>query len=184
MDFHPMNLFDNLEISLALLALVSAAAISDLRTRKIPNRLLLTGLLIGLVLSLMTRGIEGLVSSLAGFGLGFILLLPGYLLRFTGAGDVKLLATLGVFTGPGMLLHIFLASILTGALFVLLQALWKAIINNSSFLQRYQTMLQTLLTTGQFNQVPSGQDSVLKQRLPMAPFYALGCLIILMFPLI
>jgi prepilin peptidase CpaA len=175
----------DLEISLAILALVSAAAISDLRTRKIPNPLLLTGLILGLGLSLMTKGTDGLLSSLAGFGLGFALLLPGYLLRFTGAGDVKLLATLGVFSGPGMLLQIFVVSVLTGALFVLLRALWKIINDDgNAFTHRYKSMLQALLITGQFNYVPSDQESVLKQRLPMAPFYAIGCLSILVFPLL
>jgi prepilin peptidase CpaA len=180
-----MELINKMETEFALLVLTLTAAIWDLRYRRIPNALILSGLIIGLCITVINQGTHGLLISLAGFSLGFIMLLPGYLLRFTGAGDLKLFAVMGVFTGPVMLLQIFMASVLAGALFVLLHAVWKIIHNDMSlFVQRYKSMLQSFLTTGQFNYIPSNQESVLKQRLPMAPFYASGCLIILMFPLI
>ena len=182
-----MQPLNGLETHIALLLLVGAAALSDLRSRKIPNRLILTGLVFGLGLSIVTKGTDGLLASLAGFGLGFALLLPGYLLRFTGAGDLKLFATLGVFTGPGMLLQIFAASVLTGAFFVLLLALRKFFrTHHGDFLRRYKGMLRTLLTTGHCAYVPPEMetDSVLKQRLPMAPMFALGSLMVLGFSLI
>jgi prepilin peptidase CpaA len=185
-----MQPLNDVEITLAMLILVGAAAVSDLRSRKIPNRLLLTGLVLGLVLSVVSRGTDGLLASLAGFGLGFALLLPGYLLRFTGAGDLKLFATLGVFTGPGMLLQIFAASVLTGAIFVLLLALRNFFrTRHGDFLQRYKGMLQTLLATGQCTYVPSETssvvtDSILSQRIPMAPMFALGSVMVLGFSLI
>ena len=182
-----MQPLNDLETTLAMLVLLAVAAISDLRSRKIPNRLILIGLVLGLALSVLTRGTDGLLASLAGFGLGFALLLPGYLLRFTGAGDLKLFATLGVFTGPGMLLQIFAASILTGATFVLLLALRKFFrARHGDFLRRYKGMLQTLLTTGHCAYVPpeAVTDSVLSQRIPMAPMFALGSVMVLGFSLI
>lgn len=173
-----------MENTLPMLLLVFVAAICDLQSGRIPNPLILAGVTFGLGFAFFNKGTEGLLMALAGFGLGFILLLPGYLLRFTGAGDVKLLATLGVFNGPALVLGIFAISVIAGASFVLLKILWKAVKGTDGFFLRYRIMLQTLLLTGQFSYIASGRESVLKQRLPMAPFYALGCLMVPLLPLI
>ena len=84
-------------IDLTLLALVTAAAILDLRCRRIPNRLLLLALAVALPL----QGANGgLLAGLAGAACGLLLFLPLYLLRGMAAGDVKLLAAVGAFAGP------------------------------------------------------------------------------------
>jgi prepilin peptidase CpaA len=112
---------------------------------------------------------------LAGFSAGFLLMLPGYLLRFTGAGDLKLLATLGFYGGPVTILGVFALSVITGALFVLFKILWKAL-GRVIFLSSQQAMIvRALLMTGRFDLLFSGAGAILRQRLPMAPFYALGC---------
>ncbi|MEH6824756.1 MAG: A24 family peptidase [Motiliproteus sp.] len=178
-----MQPLDNLTTAI-LLMLAGAAAIIDLRSRKIPNCLLLAGLIVGLPLSILNGGTEGLLVSVAGFGLGFVLLLPGYLMRFTGAGDLKLLATLGVYTGPGMLLQIFAAAALCGASLVCLLALWARLIRpkigGASALQRYGVML-SLLMAGHRVYVPPAAGSVLSRRLPMAPVFAMGSVIVVFF---
>ncbi len=178
-----MQPLDTVSVSIALL-LVCAAALSDLRSRTIPNRLLLPGLIIGLALAALENGTDGLLISLAGFGLGFALLLPGYLMRFTGAGDLKLLATLGAYTGPGMLLQIFAAAVLSGASLVCLWALWARLIRpkigGASALHRYGTML-SLLMAGHCVYVPPAAGSVLSRRLPMAPVFAMGSVIVIFF---
>jgi prepilin peptidase CpaA len=173
-----------MENTLPMLLLVFVAAICDLQSGRIPNPLILAGVIFGLGFAFFNNGTEGLLTAFVGFGLGFILLLPGYLLRFTGAGDVKLLATLGIFSGPALVLEIFAISVITGALFVLLKIVWRTIKGAAVFFQRYRTMLLTFLITRQFIYLASGQESVLKQRLPMAPFYALGCLMLPLLPMI
>jgi len=94
-----------------LLLLVSVAAVNDLATRRIPNRLLLAGLACALLLRLLS-GAPGasLLSALGGLGLGFALFLPFYLLRGMAAGDVKLMAVVGAFTGPH---DVFTVAVLT-----------------------------------------------------------------------
>jgi prepilin peptidase CpaA len=84
-----------------LLLLVSIAAVNDLATRRIPNRLLLTGLAIALILRLLSvnRG-ASLLMALGGMAVGLAVFLPFYLLRGMAAGDVKLMAVIGAFTGP------------------------------------------------------------------------------------
>jgi prepilin peptidase CpaA len=167
-----------------MLLLVAVAAIYDLRTGKIPNPLLLAGLVFGLCFSLLSRGADGLLMSLAGFGVGFVLVLPGYLLRYTGAGDLKLLATLGVYSGPGAILAIFATSVVAGALFVLLKIAWSVLGRGTLFSRQAEVMPPAQLIPLQSGHRPSGLRPILKQRLPMAPFYALGCTLALLLQLI
>jgi prepilin peptidase CpaA len=88
-------------LELSLLLLVTAAAINDLVSRRIPNRLLLVGWLLALPLhALSAAPATALLSSLGGAFVGLVLFLPLYLLRATAAGDVKLMATVGAFADP------------------------------------------------------------------------------------
>ena len=71
----------------------------DLRSRRIPNRLVLAGVLLAAVMhaALLATGQPALAgdawwSTPAGLLAGAAALLPLYLLRATGAGDVKLVA--------------------------------------------------------------------------------------------
>ena len=85
--------------TLCLLAFVSAVAVVDLRTRRIPNRLALTGAVCGLASNLATAGAAGALMSGAGLLVGLAMFLPFYLLRGMGAGDVKAMAAIGAFVG-------------------------------------------------------------------------------------
>jgi prepilin peptidase CpaA len=104
-----------------LLWLVLQAAATDLALRKIPNALVLSGLLLALVL----HGLAGpphtlLTQWLAGLLAGFFLFLPLYLLRGMAAGDVKLMAMVGAFSGPLQALDIALLSFAAGGVLGLL----------------------------------------------------------------
>jgi prepilin peptidase CpaA len=89
-------------IEVILICLVAQAALTDLAMRKIPNVLILSGLLLALLLHLLAGPPWAPLSHwLAGAVAGFFLFLPLYLLRGMAAGDVKLMAMVGSFTGPG-----------------------------------------------------------------------------------
>lgn len=90
-----------------LLLLVAAAAINDLASRRIPNLLLLPGLVAALVLhALSPEPGRALLACLGGAAVGLLVFLPFYLVRGMAAGDVKMMATVGAFTGPAAALHI------------------------------------------------------------------------------
>lgn len=89
-----------LQLDLILLVLVATAAISDLAVRKIPNKLLLAAWCAVLGLHLMQVMPTGLAAGLGGAVLGLALFMPLYAVRGMAAGDVKLMATVGLFLGP------------------------------------------------------------------------------------
>ena len=105
-----------------LLALLAAAAWTDLRRQRVPNRLVGIGLIYALAFnalhgSLASGGV-GLPAALAGMLLGFGLTLPFYLMRGMAAGDVKLMAMCGAFLGPWDGLHAVLWSFIAGGVLV------------------------------------------------------------------
>ncbi|MDQ1832240.1 A24 family peptidase [Massilia scottii] len=104
-----------------LIALLLAAAATDLASRRIPNRLLGAGLACAAILHLCSGNPLALLSTgLTGFATGLLLFLPLYCLRGMAAGDVKLMATVGAFTGPALALDIALAAFCAGGLMALL----------------------------------------------------------------
>ena len=94
--------------------LCCVAAWWDLRTRRIPNGLTLPVLVGALCLHSALHSGQGLLLSLAGAGAAGALLLPGYALRFTGAGDVKLLMAVGALLAFPAGLKVGLVSLLVG----------------------------------------------------------------------
>lgn len=85
----------------ALLAAVLAHAVyTDLRTRRISNRVTHPAMVAGLLLNLLGDGWGGLGRGGLGWLVGLGLLLLPFALGGMGAGDVKLLAVVGAFLGP------------------------------------------------------------------------------------
>ena len=110
---------------LLLLVFVTAAAVSDLICRKIPNRLVLAGLLAAFCLHGVLAAPAWPWNSLGGMATGFFLFLPLYLLRGMAAGDVKLIAMVGAFAGPWPALLICFATFVLGGLMALLIVTWQ-----------------------------------------------------------
>jgi prepilin peptidase CpaA len=83
--------------AVVLALLVVAAACIDVREHRIPNALVLSGIVIALLMAHLPGGsvVRALSGALAGFAMG----LPLYWLRAMGAGDVKLMAMAGAFLG-------------------------------------------------------------------------------------
>lgn len=87
-----------------------AAAITDLRARRVPNYLTVPMALLGVGYHAYLAGGNGVLFALAGFAIGFVLLLLPWILGGGGMGDVKLLAALGAWFGPLMILIAFSGS--------------------------------------------------------------------------
>src|SRR6188472_185913 len=87
------------------------ASVSDVRSRRIPNRLVLFLALAGLVYSIVsTPTWSGVARSLIALAIGFGLWIPFYALRMLGAGDVKLFAAASCWLAPA---HVVAAALLS-----------------------------------------------------------------------
>ena len=111
--------------SWAACGLVAASAVCDLRTRRIPNAIPLA--LLGLFVVYAFAGGAGPLGGVwVHFGLGALLLAAGFLLYLTGgfgAGDAKLIAVAGIWSGPGDGLGIFLLGLAACSFVLCLYAL-------------------------------------------------------------
>ena len=91
------------------------AVIMDLRSSRIPNWLTFPAMGFALAGQAWLNGIDGVLFSLAGFGTGLGLFFLIYLAGGVGAGDVKLIASIGGFVGVyGVLSCAWLAIVLGG----------------------------------------------------------------------
>ena len=112
-----------------LLLLLGTAAWTDVRSYRIPNWLTGFGLLAGLLLSVwnVPHPMQGLMLAFGGVALGLFALLPLYLIRVLGAGDVKLMAMVGAFLGLPGTLHALAFVLVTGGLVAIAYALSRRI---------------------------------------------------------
>ena len=111
----------------ALASVVSAlaACLTDLRERRIPNVLTLSSAAAALVYHSYTSGLTGFALAAAGWFLGALLFLPIFALRGIGGGDVKLLAAIGAWLGPSLVIWVALWAAVAGGVFALAISTWQ-----------------------------------------------------------
>lgn len=102
-----------MKISL-LLAILATACWCDIRERRIPNLLVVIGLVAAVITATIDGGLSALLESSSGFSAGLLAMLPFFALRLVGAGDVKLVGVVGGFLGPGALLQALLYTFISG----------------------------------------------------------------------
>jgi prepilin peptidase CpaA len=171
-----------LMILIVLLLLVTR---EDIRSHRIPNKLVLVGVVLGLGLNGLLPGGLGFNSEVpGGIGwlvafkgllLGIVVLLPMYLLRAMGAGDVKLMGMVGAFLGTGDLVGVVIATLIAGGLMALAVALWSRQLVN--MLQNIKLMLFGGLLKMNSGQLPTMNDlPVSVAKLPYAVAITAGTL--------
>ncbi len=118
LDFVPLVVLWSL-----FFVLLAVAVVSDLRERRVSNRVSGFLLLLGLLASIVQGGAipTGLARSLGGVAIGMAIWFPMYLLRLVGAGDVKLFAAGSAWIGWQAAL---LGSLATGLLGGVLGLVW------------------------------------------------------------
>jgi prepilin peptidase CpaA len=84
----------------ATIAVVSAAMVTDVRTRRIPNVLTFPAMGLGVAQAAFSDGLSGGLASLLGLVLAPVTLLVVRAFRPLGMGDIKLAAAVGALLGP------------------------------------------------------------------------------------
>lgn len=105
------------------LVVLVVATFTDLRSRRIPNWLVLPFLVVGVIVSGWLHGWAGIGHSFAGIALGGVLFGILSWVGGMGMGDVKLCAAIGAWIGPGQLI---IALVLTGMVGGIMALCWAA----------------------------------------------------------
>ena len=164
--------------NLSLIALIVIAAASDVRSRRIPNWLVASGLVAALLAQCLTQGFTaGALAWLGGAAVGMGLCIGVYLLGGMGAGDVKLMGAIGAFMGPFGAFHIAFVSFLAGGVLALAMVLLRRDAQRS--FAGVSTLLMSLPFGGKAVPSPdSGGKRSGTIQLPYAVAFAAGTLLV------
>jgi len=130
-------------LKLVLILTALAAACYDLRVRRIPNWISLSGIVLGAGLNTYFEGPEGAVTAAGGLLVALCIYIPLYALKGMGAGDVKLMAAVGAIAGPRNWFTIFLATAILGGIASLALVLWRK--RTGQTLRNISVVLEQLL---------------------------------------
>ena len=108
-----------------LIFLLVLAVYYDLTRRKIPNRITMPAILIGITWSTVNSGLSGFLFSIFGFLFGLTVFLIPYMSGGMGAGDVKLMAAIGALKGWKFTLFSSLGTAVAGGVIVIIYMIYN-----------------------------------------------------------
>ncbi len=114
----------NIVTALLFLPLAVGIIYMDVKYRRIPNKLVLVTLLVGLAINSYFGAWHGILSSLLGLVIAFGLMFLFHLFGTMGAGDVKLFAAIGALVGSSIDLQKFLIVAITGGVLAILKMVY------------------------------------------------------------
>ncbi|MGA7830106.1 MAG: prepilin peptidase [Terracidiphilus sp.] len=165
------------------LVVLAIATFTDLRSRRIPNWLVLPYLLAGVAISPWRsdwHGVRlgfwhGLGQSCAGVALGFLIYGLLFWMGGMGAGDVKLCAAIGAWIGPVQSFWAMFFTAIAGGMVVLC---WVAYIKG---IKKLVKMIRRLVSSRGEQSVESEPEAslsgMLTRKMPYAPAIAIGTLL-------
>jgi prepilin peptidase CpaA len=149
---------------------LGVATFTDLRSRRIPNWLVLPFFVCGVAVSSWLHGWHGAAQSLEGAALGLLLFGLLFWMGGMGAGDVKLCAAVGAWIGPSQL---FIALVLTGLVGGAMALIWAAC---GGFLRELFQHTGDLLFRRKGHE-EAVLSNPMRRKMPYAPAIAIGTLI-------
>jgi prepilin peptidase CpaA len=154
---------------------LAVATFTDLRSRRIPNWLVIPFLLAGFAVSGTLHGWHGIVQSLAGLGVGALLFGLLHLMGGMGMGDVKLCAAIGVWIGPSQMLTALVLTGIAGGLIALCWAIAGGFVGE--MFSGAGELIFGLKRRGLRPHPEMVLNNPLSRKMPYAPAIAIGTLI-------
>lgn len=124
--------------AIILIMFVVLCAVSDLRTCKIPNILLIAGGACGIVIRFLTEGSSCALDVAAGALIPAAVCALLFLFSMLGAADIKMFMVIGIFSGGGEIVKIMWYSLLAAAIAALIRVRkYKLTYSRASYLAAY-----------------------------------------------
>jgi prepilin peptidase CpaA len=157
------------------LIVLAIATFTDLRSRRIPNWLVLPFMLAGIIVSGWLHGWSGIGQSFAGLALGAVLLGILHFMGGMGMGDVKLCAAIGAWIGPQQLMFALVITAMAGGIMVLCWAVAGGFLGE--LFQGTGDLLSSFRKRGIQNDPEFNLSNPLRRKMPYAPAIAIGTLV-------
>jgi prepilin peptidase CpaA len=154
---------------LAVIAISSVAAVTDIRSRRIPNWLTYSTMLLGVGYHTISNGAQGFFFGTSGLFLGLALLIIFYLAGGMGAGDVKLMGAVGALLGPKDVFIAFIFTALVGGIYAIMLLLVHFRVTET--VVRLSTMFSALRSSTSLTATPvdrNGKNVVLNYGVAIA----------------
>ena len=166
----------------AVAAFTLTAAVSDARTRRVPNWLTVPTFALAVVVHAVANGVAGLGFALAGFATGFGILLILWLIGGGGGGDVKMMGALGAWLGTALILRVFFVS--TALIILAIGAGFIVTSVSTGFGNVYRRIWRSRPSRRQYSAGPQGRNrrseqSERRRLLPFAVPVAVGTWLVL-----
>lgn len=154
--------------STVLIILLVFATVSDFKTYRIPNKLILSGL----VISFYFQFLEGsFLSVLYGFSIWLlicIVFLPIYYIRAIGAGDIKLFAMISCFVGMKQGIQVIIVAFIIGGVFSIVKLFYYHIFRSQlQSLAEYITQTYYLKKIVPYSSISSKKKNVIHFSFPI-----------------
>lgn len=165
--------------AIGVVVFIGIALYTDLKSRRIPNALNVTSLVIALVLHTALGGLNGFLFSLGGFAVGFGILFLLWIIGGGGGGDMKMMGAAGAWVGAFPILAIFIAS----AFFAILCTIVLMVKNAG----KSKKLLATISTGGEssaessMGQARNDARNALKAHIPYAVPVAMATACVVLF---
>jgi prepilin peptidase CpaA len=163
-------------VAVPVIVLVALATRADVQSRTIPNLLTGPALLLGILVHLGLGGMSGAGNAMLGAVVAGAILLPGWLMGFTGAGDVKLMAAVGAWLGHPEGFIAAVATLIAGGLIAVVVAARRGILKQAL---RNTMALGLALLTGK-GRSPASRPTTAGVHFPFAPAVLAGALFALL----
>jgi prepilin peptidase CpaA len=155
-----------------VLTLLTIATVEDIRSRRIPNWLVLPFLAAGAAVNTSSHGLNGLGQSIGGIALAAAVTGVLCRLRGMGMGDLKLCTAVGAWIGPEQLGTALVVTGLAGGLLALVWATCRGSLRES--LDGSSDLLAGFWTKGVRPHPRLTLDSHSARAIPYAPAIAIG----------
>lgn len=154
--------------AIGVVVFIGIALYTDLKTRRIPNALNVTSLVIALTLHTVFGGVNGLLFSLGGFAVGFGILFILWVIGGGGGGDMKMMGAAGAWVGALPILIIFIASAFFAVMCTIVMMVRKAGESKKVLTSLASGRGESSPTSEASGQTRTDARNALKQHIPYA----------------